>query len=385
MTAQTTDATDLGLLRDSVRKLAELYGHTYYAEKTKTGGPMSELVEEIFSAGYGSVLLPSDFGGGGGGIEELCVVIEEFSRVGCPVERLVISPTICGLLVLDHGTDEQQCAWLPGIASGEIQFSFAITEPDAGSNSRNVSTTATRRGEDWVINGQKTYITGVDESQAMVLFTRTEGMDGAPEQSLFIVDTDAPGLTKVRIPMALRTPMKQFTLFFDDVVVPADRLIGGDPGLAFRQIFTGLNAERITVASQQIGLGRYALDKAVSYANSRIVWNVPIGTHQGLSHPLAAARIAVEVAAIATTSSAKLFDQRQDLGQTANYAKYVASEAAINAFDIAIQVHGGSAYTVEAGLLDLSNFCRLARSAPVSREMIFNGVANGVMGLPRSY
>ena len=223
----------------------------------------------------------------------------------------------------------------------------------------------------------------------MVVVTRTgtEPGTGRGKLSLFIVDTDAPGLERTQIDMEIRAPEKQYTLFFDDVEVPADRLLG-DEHEGLRQVFVGLNPERIMSASICTGIGRYALDRAAAYANDREVWGTPIGRHQGIAHPLAVAKIEVELARLMTAKAAWMHDHADDrvaAGEAANMAKYAAAEAGLHALDAAIQTHGGNGLASEYGLADLWGMVRLLRIAPVSREMVLNFVAQQSLGLPKSY
>ncbi len=261
--------------------------------------------------------------------------------------------------------------------------------PDAGSNSHNLSLTATKDGDIYRLNGSKYYISGVDEADAILVVTRS-GVDketGRGRLSLFVVDTDAPGLDRTVLPVEITAPEKQFTLFFDNVQVDADRLIGAE-GEGLRQVFFGLNPERILSASIANGISRYALDKAASYAREREVWGTPIGRHQGISHPLAKAKIEVELARLMTDKAAWLCDYAGDTpeaGEAANMAKYAAAEATAAALDQAIQTHGGNGMSSEYGLADLWGMVRLLRIAPVSREMILNFVAQHSLGLPKSY
>lgn len=265
-------------------------------------------------------------------------------------------------------------------------MAFAITEPDAGSNSHNISTYAKRVGGDWILNGTKYYISGVDEAEAILVVTRTATDDrGRGRLSLLVVPTDAPGLTKTLIPVQAVTPEKQFTLFFDDVRVPAENLIGAEND-GLRQVFMGLNPERIMGAALGNGIGRYALDKASAYARERKVWDVPIGAHQGLSHPLAHAKIQLELARLMTQRAASLHDAGDPgSAEASNMAKYAAAEAGILALDQAIQTHGGNGLATEYGLATLWGPARLMRTAPISREMILNYVAQHSLNLPRSY
>jgi alkylation response protein AidB-like acyl-CoA dehydrogenase len=236
-----------------------------------------------------------------------------------------------------------------------------------------------------VLSGQKYYISGVDEADAILVVTRT-GTDpaGSAALSLFVVDTDAPGLTARPLPVSVALPERQFTLFFDDVRVPAGRLIGVE-GEGFRQVFHGLNPERVTGAALCVGVGRYALAQAARYARERVVWDAPIGAYQGISHALAKAKIEVEQAALMTAKAAWLHDHGEPAGEASNMAKYAAAEAALSALDAAIQTHGGNGVSTDYGLIPLWGLARLLRIAPVSREMILNYVAKHSLGLPRSY
>jgi len=373
------------MVREAVRKIASGFGRAYYVEKARTGQKVTELWNAVAEAGFVGINLPEAYGGGGMGISEMAVVCEELSAQGCPLLLLVVSPSICGEIIARFGTGAQKEMWLPGIAGGRRKMAFAITEPDAGSNSHNLSTTATRAGDCYRLRGQKYYISGIDESDQVLVVARSAvDTKGRGRLSLFVVDTDAPGLEKTPISVEIVGPEKQFTLFFDDVTVPADRLLGAE-GEALRPLFMGLNPERITGAAMAIGSGRYALDKACAYANERRVWSVPIGAHQGLSHPLAKAKIELELARLMTQKAAWLYDRGLDAGEAANMAKYAAAEAALACLDQAIQVHGGNGFATEFGLLDMWGATRLARTAPVSREMVLNFVAEHSLGLPRSY
>ena len=350
---------------------------------------MGELWAAVAQGGFIGVNIAEEYGGGGMGLLELSMVGEELAAAGCPALLMVVSPAICGSVIAKHGTEEQKRTWLPKIAGAEdpsYKMAFAITEPDAGSNSHKITTTATRDGDEYILRGTKYYISGVDESQQMLVVTRT-GVDensGRGKLSLFVVDTDTPGLEKTIIPMEILAPDKQYTLFFDEVRVPAERLIGAEhEGL--RQVFTGLNPERVMGAAQGNGISRYALAKASTYAVDREVWGVPIGMHQGLSHPLAIAKIEVEQARLMTLKAAWLYDQGADAGEAANMAKYASAEASLKALDQAIQTHGGNGLSTEYGLATLYGITRLFRTAPVSREMVLNFVAQHSLGLPKSY
>src|ERR1700704_525397 len=260
------------MLRDAVAKIASGFGHAYFQEQTRNGPRTAELWRAVAEPGFLSVHLPEEYGGGGGGMSELAIVTEELATQGCPLLLVLVSAGISAGVVARFGTEAQKQRWLPGLATGE-KMVFAITEPDAGSNSHNLSTTATRDGDVYRLRGTKTYISGVDEAATVLVVART-GFDEASGRgalSLFVVDTEAPGLERTLIPVEISAPEKQFQLFFDDVEVPVDRMIGTeDDGL--RQVFFGLNPERILSASLCTGIGRYALARASGYANERQVW-----------------------------------------------------------------------------------------------------------------
>jgi alkylation response protein AidB-like acyl-CoA dehydrogenase len=380
------ETTEQRMLREAVAKIAADFGRDYFTEKVRTGAKTTELWEAVAKAGFVGVCLPEEYGGGGMGISELAVVTEELSANGCPLLMLMVTPAITGTLIARFGTPAQRQRWLPPMAAGS-KMAFAITEPDAGSNTHRLSTVATPEGDGWRIRGTKYYTSGVDESEAILVVAKTGTHQGSDRGrlSLFIVDADAAGLAKTLIPVSVHAPEKQFTLFFDDVVVPAERLLG-DEGDGLRQVFHGLNPERIIGAAGANGAARHALAKATAYANQRQVWSVPIGAHQGLAHPLAEAKINVELARLMTQKAAWLHDHGQKgAGEAANMAKFAAAEASLQAIDAAIQTHGGNGFATEYGLADMWAGIRALRTAPVSREMILNYVAEHSLGLPRSY
>jgi alkylation response protein AidB-like acyl-CoA dehydrogenase len=381
------ESEEHALLRTSIGKIVGKYGHEYYAREARGGGKADALWKELAEAGFLGINLPSEHGGGGLGIFELAIVCEELAAHGTPFLLLIVSPAICGTIIARYGTPEQRAAFLPGLCTGSEKMAFAITEPDAGSNSHDIATRATREAGGFRLNGTKYFISGHDEAQNVLVVASTgparEG--GKARLSLFVVPTRAEGLTATRIPVEIQSPEKQFTLFFDNVFVEESRLIG-EEGSGLKQVFTGLVPERITGAALGNGLGLYALDKAARYARERKVWGeVPIGAHQGIAHPLAKAKIELEQARLMTAKAAWLYDQNLDAGEAANMAKYAAAEAGLAALDQAIQTHGGNGMTTEFGLADLWGMARLLRTAPVSREMVLNYVAQHSLRLPRSY
>jgi alkylation response protein AidB-like acyl-CoA dehydrogenase len=381
-----TPNPDHQALRAAVGKICDDFGPSYYVERAEARKPTSEVWEALGSHGFIGINLPEEYGGGGAGLEELTVVCEESAARGTPLLLLLVSSAISGEVIATYGSEAQKKEWLPRLADGSGKVVFAITEPDAGSNSHKLSTVATRDGDEWVLRGTKYYISGVDEADAILVVART-GVDektGRGRLSLFIVDTDAPGLERHTLPVSVTLPEHQYTLHFDDVRVPADRLVGTE-GDGLKQVFKGLNPERITGAAICVGIARHALDQASAYANTRKVWDVPIGAHQGVSHPLAKAKIEVELAALMTARAAWLHDHDLPAGEASNMAKYAAAEAALGAIDAAIQTHGGNGLATEYGLLPYWGLARLLRIAPVNREMVLNFVAQHSLGLPRSY
>ncbi|WP_055526843.1 acyl-CoA dehydrogenase family protein [Streptomyces graminilatus] len=376
-------------LRTAVADLGTRYGRAYMTGVTRAGRHTDELWADAAKLGYLGANLPEAYGGGGGGITELSIVLEELGAAGCPLLMLIVSPAICGTVIARFGTDAQKREWLPGIADGTRVMAFGITEPDAGSNSHRITTTARRDPDtgDWLLTGRKVFISGVDIADAVLVVGRTEdSRTGRLKPCLFIVPRDTEGFTRRRIDMDIESPEKQFELTLDDVRLPAGTLVG-DEDAGLLQLFAGLNPERIMTAAFAIGIGRYALDVAVRYARERTVWTEPIGAHQAVAHPLAQAHIDLELARLMTGKAAALYDAGDDAGagEAANMAKYAAGEACVRAVDQAVHTLGGNGLTREFGLASLITVARVARIAPVSREMILNYVSHQTLGLPKSY
>jgi alkylation response protein AidB-like acyl-CoA dehydrogenase len=388
LTVDFTESDEHAMLRTAAGDVAARFGHEWFRERARAGGRSEELWQAMAVPGFLSVHLPEQYGGGGGGMSELVVVSEAAAAQGCPLLLLLVSAGISAELLARFGTDAQRERWLPGLCTGE-KMVFAITEPDAGSNSHHLTTTATRDGDVYRLRGTKTYISGVDEAPRILVVART-GVDADTERaqlSLFVVDTDAVGLDRTPIPVEIAIPEKQFQLFFDDVEVPVDRLVGVE-GDGLHQLFYGLNPERILSASILTGIGQYALERASTYARERDVWGVPIGRHQGVAHPLARAKVELELARLMMQKAAWMHDHADDrvaAGEAANMAKFAAAEAGAHCLDAAIQTHGGNGMATEYGLADLWGLVRLLRIAPVSHEMILNFVAQQSLGLPKSY
>lgn len=386
MSSLVKDTDEHRAIRDSVAKIAQRFGASYFLERGRANSHIDELWDELGAAGLLGVHLPEAYGGGGGGMTEAVVIVEELAAQGMPMLIWVISPAICGSILAAHGSEEMKQQWLPSIADGSKKMAFGLTEPNAGSNSHALETTARKNAAGWTISGAKYYISAIDQADAVLIAAR-DADESTPDKkrlSLFVVPTDAPGLSFQKIDTSIVSPDKQFSVFLDDVQVGPESLIGV-AGDGLRQVFDGLNPERILVGAICSGVGRYAINKAADYARQREVWNVPIGSHQGVAHPLAESHIAVELGRLATYRSAELFDAGEDAGEAANIAKFAASEASLKALDQAIQTHGGNGLAHEYGLSELWFVTRLMRTAPVSREMVLNFVAQTSLKLPRSY
>jgi alkylation response protein AidB-like acyl-CoA dehydrogenase len=382
--AETDEHRDL---RESVAKLTARYGRGYFQNVARSGSAPEELWRDLGAAGFLGAHIAEAYGGAGSGFLETAIVLEETSAHGCAVQYIVISPTVCGTILQHHGSDALKQRWLPGIADGTLKMCFAITEPDAGTNTHRISTSARRESTGgWRINGAKYWTSGVDEADGLLVVAKDAeaGPSDKATLSLFVVMADAPGLSFQPIDSALGGPEKQFMVFFDDVPVAPDHLIGAE-GEGLRQVFTGLNPERVAAAALANGIALYALGRAAAYARERTVWSVPIGGHQGIAHPLAKAYADVQLARLMTMRAAALLDAGADAAEAANLSKLAASDACLQALDQAIQTHGGNGLSNEMGLADLWFTARMLKVAPVSREMVLNYIAQHSLGLPKSY
>jgi acyl-CoA dehydrogenase len=363
-------------------------GRAHWRQRALANEFPEKLWKALADAGYLGILVPQAYGGAGLGLKEQALLMETMGAEGMALLLMIVSTTMCTIALAKHGSEEQKQRYLPGLADGSRRICFAITEPNAGSNSFRMETLATRHGDGYRLRGQKYFISGVEQSQQCLVVTRTTAARDVKDKreglSLFIVDTDAPGFAKQVQDTALNETERQWTLFFDDVPVPRSALIG-EEGKGHRYLFDLLNPERVVSAAIATGLGRYVLRKAVEYTRDRKVFNVPIGAHQGLAHPLALAASHLELASLMTRKAAWLFDQGRPGGPEANMAKMAAADAGLEACDIAIQAHGGNGFTREFEVITYWPLLRLIKTAPVSREMILNYIGEHVLGLPRSY
>ena len=375
-------------LRKQVAKLASKYGREYFTEQARSGGKTTDLWLEMGKNGYLGINIPEEYGGGGGGIGDIAAVCEELAAQGCPLLMMVVSPAICGTVIARYGTEEQKQRWLPGIADGTGTMAFAITEPDAGTNSHNITTTARRDGDEWVLNGRKIYISGVDEADNVLVVARAEdAKTGKLKPCLFVVPTDAAGFECAADPDGDRQPRAAV------------------PGVHRRRAAAGRRAGRrrgragsCSCSPGSTPSGSWRRRSPPAWRGSRSARRRrtprsarssrrPIGAHQAIAHPLAQSHIEIELARLMTQKAAALYDAGDDMGagEAANMAKYAAAEAACDAADRAVQTHGGNGITQEYGMAGLLVATRAGRIAPVSREMILNFVAMHSLGLPKSY
>ena len=374
-----------GALRDSVARVVAPFGREYFQRVVKLGEKPTELWHALGQAGFLGVHIGEEWGGAGGGLGDLNVVIEETAAQGCPLLYLVIQ-SICAPIIEKHGSEALKQHWLPGLASGELKMAFAITEPDAGTNTHRIATRAKRMANGWVLNGKKHWTSGLDEAEAVLVVARDEDLS-TPDRSalsLFIVPARAKGISAHKIDAALMSPENQYTVFFDDVEIGEDALIG-EAGKGLAHVFEGLNPERVCAAAINNGIACYALNRAATFAKERKVWRTSIGAHQGVAHPMAEAYMEVQAARLMTATAAQMFDNEVDAGEAANMAKFLAAESSLKALDQAMQTHGGLGLAYEYGLADLWFIARLHRTAPVSREMILNYIAKHSLDLEKSY
>lgn len=378
------------MIRDAIRQVARKYDRSYWLAKARSGAFTEELWQELGEGGFLGMMIPPEYGGGGLGLQQMSVLLEEMSYRGIPLLLLVVGNVMDAGLIARYGNQEMKTCYLPPLARGDTRFCFALTEPTAGSNSFRTATSARLDGDSYVLNGQKMFITGVDASDYLLVVARTTPYEEAPDKreglSLFVVDRRAAGLTLQPLDMGVLHPETQFAVYFDDVRVPRGDLVG-EEGRGHRYLFDALNPERISAAAVAVGLGRLVLEKAVAYARERVVFEKPIGTHQGLAHPLAEVKARLELAALMTRHAASLFDadDSKTAAAYANIAKLAAADAATDACDVAIEVHGGSGFSTDVDLVTLWPYIRMLRTVPVSREMILNYLGEHVLGLPRSY
>jgi acyl-CoA dehydrogenase len=375
-------------IREAIRKICAGFPDVYWRETDKKGEYPQAFVEALTASGYLAALIPEEYGGAGLGMTEAGIILEEINRspgngLACHAQMYTMGT------LLRHGSEEQKRRYLPKIASGELRLqAFGVTEPNAGSETTKIETTAVRKGDRYIVNGQKIFISRVKQSDLMLLLARTtpygELTDKTKGLSVFLVDLrDIKGKFEVR-PLDMMFNHHTNVLFFEDVEVPAENLVGIE-GMGFRHIIDGWNAERILIASEAIGDGRWFVEKGAQYAKDRVVFGKPIGANQGVQFPLARSYAQIEAAALMRDAAAAKFDRNESCGAEANMAKLLASEAAWAAANACIDAHGGYGFAREYDVERKFRETRLYMTAPINNNLVLAFLGQNVLGMPKSY
>ena len=376
-------------LREAVRRVCAVFPSSYWRKLDAENGYPVEFVDAMTKAGYLAALIPESYGGSGLPLRAAAVILEEVTRSGCTASPAHAQMYIMGTL-LRHGSDEQKRRYLPDIAAGRLRLqAFGVTEPTSGSDTTKLRTRAVRDGDTYVINGQKVWTSRALYSDLMLLLARTTPLDQVAKPSdglsVFLIDLRTARGNGLEIrPIDAMINHNTTEVFISDLRVPATDLIG-EEGKGFRYILDGLNAERILVASECIGDGRWLLDRGVQYAKDRVVFGKPIGTNQGIQFPLARAWGELEAADMVARRAAALFDAGQPCGQDANLAKLLASEATWKAAEASLQTHGGFGFACEYDIERKWREVRLYQTAPISTNLVLAYIGQHVLGLPKSY
>jgi acyl-CoA dehydrogenase len=381
--------TDLSQIRQAVRQLCDQYGEDYWLQLDRDRGYPSEFVQELSEAGFLNILIPEAYGGAGLGVIEASAVMEEVCRAGAHAGACHAQMYVMGS-VLRHGNEAQKNRYLPEIASGKLRLqSFGVTEPTTGTDTTSLKTVAKKDGDEYVINGQKVWISRIEHSDLMVLLARTTPKDEVQKKtqglSAFIVDVrEAVGNGLTIQPIESMINHHSCELFFDDLRIPAENLLG-EEGAGFKVILDGMNAERILIAAECVGDGRYFVDKASAYASDRTIFDRPIGMNQSVQFPIARCYTEIEAASLMVDKAAKMFDAGEPCGAEANMAKMLASEASWRAGDVCMQTHGGYAFAKEYHIERKFRETRLYQIAPISTNLILSFIGEHVLNMPRSF
>jgi acyl-CoA dehydrogenase len=374
-------------LKTAVYELCKQYSPGYWRDLDARREYPEAFVSELTKAGYLAALIPQEYGGAGLGMMEAAIILEEINHSGGNAAACHAQMYIMGT-VLRHGSDVQKKQYLPKIATGELRLqAFGVTEPNSGSDTTKLQTTAVKTGDRYVVSGQKMFISRVLQSDLMLLLARTTPVDQVKKKtdglSVFLIDIRGLQGLEVR-PLRMMMNHSTNALFFDHAEIPAESLIGQE-GKGFSYILDGMNAERILVASDSLGDGRWFIEKAVAYASQRVIFGKPIGANQGVQFPIAQAHMAIEAADLMRTKAAKLFDAGQPCGPEANMAKYLAAEAAWDAGNACIDAHGGYGFAEEYDVERKFREARLYKTAPINNNLVMAYVGEHVLGMPRSY
>ncbi|MCT1578364.1 acyl-CoA/acyl-ACP dehydrogenase [Oceanobacillus kimchii] len=386
MTVSTVEEVDL--IRQSVRSLCEKFPESYWRQTDEKKEYPEKFIQTLTKEGWLSVLIPEKYGGAGLGMYEAGVILEEINRSGGNAGAGHAQMYTMGA-ILRHGNEYQKQRYLPKIASGELRLqAFGITEPTAGSDTTSIETTAEKRGDKYIVNGQKIWISRTEHSDLMLLLARTTPKDQVKKKtdglSLFILDMqDQKNNITIR-PIDTMINHATTEVFFENTEIPEENLIG-EEGKGFKQVLSGMNAERILIAAESIGDGKYFIDKAVQYANEREVFNRPIGKNQGVQFPISQAYMDIEAAALMRDKAANLFDAGENCGPEANMAKYLSTEATWKAANAAMTTFGGYGFATEYNIERKFREARLFIVAPVTNNLVISYVGQHVLGLPRSF
>ena len=380
---------DTKQIRESVATICQKYGEEYWRDLDKKKEYPTDFVKEMTTSGFLNILIPQEYGGAGLGLKEACVVLEELSLQGAHAGACHAQMYVMGTL-LRHGSDKQKKEYLPKISSGELRLqSFAVTEPNSGTDTTSIKTMAKKTNDGWIINGQKVWISRVEHSDLMILLARTKPQGALTKKtdgfSVFLIDIEQAkesGLKIVKIDSMINHHSCE--LFFDDVFIPDESIIG-EEDKGFRAIMDGMNAERILIASECIGDGKYFIEKSVNYAKTRKVFNREIGMNQGIQFPIAECYSQIEAASLMVDKAATLFDEGKKCGAEANMAKMLAADASWKAGTTAMETFGGFGFSKEYDIERKFRETRLYQTAPVSRNLILSYIAEHVLNLPRSF
>ncbi len=388
-TIQLSVGEDYADLREAVRRLCAGYDNAYWVDLERQSGYPTAFISDLTKAGFLAALIPEEYGGSGLTLRAAAVILEEINASGCVASQGHAQMYIMGTL-LRHGSEEQKRRYLPGIATGDIRMqAFGVTEPTSGSDTTSLRTRAVRQGDNFIVNGQKVWTSRALHSDLLLLLARTTPIDQVKRKSdglsVFLVDLrESLGRGLEIKPLDAMINHNTTEIFIDNLLVPAANMIG-EEGQGFRYILDGMNAERILVATEACGDGRYLLRRAVQYANERTVFGRTIGKNQGVQFPLARCHVELEAADLMCRHAAALFEAGRDCGAAANMAKLVASEACFKTADTAMQTFGGFSYALEYGIERKWRESRLYQIAPISTNMVLAYVGQHVLGLERSY
>ena len=380
---------DTKQIRASVATICQKYGEEYWRNLDKKKEYPTDFVKEMTTSGFLNILIPQEYGGAGLGLKEACIVLEELSLQGAHAGACHAQMYVMGTL-LRHGSDKQKKEYLPKISSGELRLqSFAVTEPNSGTDTTSIKTMAKKTNDGWIINGQKVWISRVEHSDLMILLARTKPQGALPKKtdgfSVFLINIEQAkesGLKIAKIDSMINHHSCE--LFFDDVFIPDESIIG-EEDKGFRAIMDGMNAERILIASECIGDGKYFIEKSVNYAKTRKIFNREIGMNQGIQFPIAECYSQIEAASLMVDKAATLFDEGKKCGAEANMAKMLAADASWKAGTTAMETFGGFGFSKEYDIERKFRETRLYQTAPVSRNLILSYIAEHVLNLPRSF